>query len=366
MVKKKNKYNNKSYILFKKIRNKKYLIIGFILLIIVFLILFQKYKKIDTVVVEYIKSNLDNKQFESINITKEEGQVILDRYSNMYKNAVPFFEKSFKNEEQEKIWDFIRNNSSLSNNTNNNDDNFVPLVIKSNKSEYNINLFGFDISTGIYQKGTERLEFVNKIGNFLINLGYNKIENDSKTNLYELVKTYENKGDFFIKGDQLVRIYYQNDDCYEDMYGGCFIRLTYVNNIEKQIDSQSNILNKLIDNNGSVGLFFNRNAASSLINGGYLIDGFELDKNYAYIRVGKYNSDYEVCLFKINSQGKFELVLSEWDLDNSFITLSENGVHPKEILCWFYLPRDMPPYQPDEYSQTKYYQSVMKQIDYCK
>lgn len=366
MVKKKTKYNKKLNIFFKKIRNKKYIVIGFILLIIVFLILFQKYKKNDTVVVEDIKSNLDNKQVKSINITKEEGQVILDRYSNMYKNAVPFFEESFKNEEQEKIWNFIRNNTLPSNNINRTDNNFVPLVIKSNKSEYNINLSGFDIYTGIYQKGVERLDLVNKIGNFLINLGYKKMEDGSKTDLYELVETYENKGDFFIKGDQLVRIYYQNDDCYEDMYGGCYIRLTYVNNIEKQIDSQSNILNKLIDNNGSIGLFFSRTAASSLINGGYLIDGFELDKNYAYIRVGKYNSDYEGCLFKINSQGKFEIALPEWDLNNSFITLSEKGVYPKEILCWFYLPREMPPYQSDEYSQTKYYQSVMKKIDYCK
>lgn len=261
-------------------------------------------------------------------------QIVLDKYSNIYKNADLLFEKPTQDGDQKIVWGFIESNSKLKETIYKDGSNFVPFVVKSEKSDYSINLSGFDISTVDIQKGTDRSELVKKIESFIVNLGYKKINIEDNTNLYKVINRHENnRRDIFIKNDQAFLVYYQDSDCDNIDNTGCYVRVTYSNNIEKQINSQINVLNKLV-NNGS-GLIFDKGALSSLVNSGY-IRGFgkQLDNQYIYFDIGKYNSDGEAVLFKKNNTGSYDLVYSsEEKLD--FIKFNEKiKNNPKEIMCW--------------------------------
>lgn len=304
-------------------------------------------------VVSSVPADSENKNEEDDNNL----QAVLDKYQNMYKNSPSLFEKPIKSEEQNSVWNLISNSSKLQDTVHEDGSNFIPFVVQSSESKYYINLSGFDIDTVDIQKGVDRSDLVNKIENYIKNLGYKKVNIGDTTNLYKIVDTYENNGrDIFVKDDQAFLVYYQDGDCEKIDYGGCYLRVTYSSNIEKQISSQITVLNKLVNTGSS--LFFDKDALSSLVNKGYIEDfGKQLDENYIYFSVGKYNSDASSGLFKMNSNGKYGLVLSfDLEMPNS----TEFGNYPKNILCWYMLPQKMPN------KSDSGYQMVLQEINFCK
>jgi hypothetical protein len=246
------------------------------------------------------------------------------------KTAIPLFEESTESKDQKTVWSFLKEKYEIEEERQNK--NFAGNIVKGNNSDFNISLSGLDITTSDIQSGVERLDIIKQIEDKILNLGYKKINVGDKTNLFKLVDISENSSDnIFINGDQLFSVYSQDGDCEEAKFGGCYILISYQNNIEKQISSQLNILTKLAaDGTGLV---------SSLIKYGYIANVSESKKigEYIVFYFGKYNSDGTLILAKENRNGGLDRILdSDRDgLNSTFIDDKIMSQIPDDVLCTY-------------------------------
>jgi hypothetical protein len=153
---------------------------------------------------------------------------------------------------------------------------------------------------------------VKKIEEKILSLGFEKLDINKAVDKFSIVNTYENLDQtFFYKGNELFSISYNKGICNDNDNGSCFVSVSYTNNIDKQIDSQLDVLNKLTDNQKGI---YDRNALSSLINvngaSGY-INGVEdgaIINGYYIFNIGKYSSDGTTVFAKLNKDNKLDIV----------------------------------------------------------
>lgn len=306
----------------KNIKKNKYLflILITILLVIITLIFLYKNDK---------NSFSQPSENYSGNLTKAPTQIPF--LIPISKKVTPLFEISTDSQDKNTIWSFVRENYELQDNVYKNGESFVPFIIKNDKSKPKINLIGFDTTTADIQSGSKRLIAAKKIENLIISLGYKQIKIGDKTDSFEIVDTYENMNrTIFLKEDQIFSVYYQQGNCEEVTFGGCYIRVSYFNNIEKQILSQLEVLNNLI------GFVFDEDISSSFPF--RYIENFPTGKKineYIVFLFGKYNSDATLILAKEKDNGSLEIVLDGYKLDTT--KFSEI---PKDVLCTFFSIRN--------------------------
>lgn len=244
------------------------------------------------------------------------------------KNATSLFEISTESEDKKTIWNFIKNNYELQNNVNKNGESFVPFIIKDYKSKFKVNLTGLDITSTDIKNGSKRLNTAKQIEDLIISLGYKQIKIGDKTDSFEIVDTYENMNrTIFLKGDQIFSVYYTQGNFEEGDYGGCYIRVSYFNNIEKQISSQLNILNKLTNNSEGI--------IGGLLNGNYIdLPYFGKKINDYIIFYISNDSDIFLVLAKKNKDDFYEIII-EQTYDGKVFDYESLNI-PKDVLCTYF------------------------------
>lgn len=310
-MKSKNKYK-----FFKK--NQKFLLISAILILIVIFIIYFFRKNNEEIISDQNKTVI---QTSTLSPTKN--QLENHTYTTYYRpfpNSTPLFTISTGSDDQKKVWNFIKSNFEINPTVNDDGSSFEPFIIKPINSEYKLNLSGFDLDTVNIKNGQERVKKVTKVEELIVKLGYTQITTGFKNDIFEMI---DDGRKYFIKDNQVFSLRYSNDDC-DDQSFGCYIRVTYFNNIKEQIESQLKVIDQFTINNKDsqiVGLLGTNRYFEDIPNA--IVYG-----KYRIFRIGQYNSDVFDFLTEIDNNGKLKVItISELSYDSVIENL------PNDVWC---------------------------------
>lgn len=229
------------------------------------------------------------------------------------KNAISLSEISNEDNNNKKvIWDFIKNNYQVQS-----ENSFGSFPILLTDGENNLSLSGFNISVKDIDNGDQRVNEVKKIEKQITDLGFKNINTEKN-----LIYGFDSFGsDIFFKEDQIFRVFYFAENCNEDSYGGCGIKIDYYNNVEKQISSLLNIINMLGNRKKEI---------LTLMKEGFYIKTGDIYKinNYLVIKyIKKAGGELYTIIAKLNQKGLYDI------LGNENFMLDNGETLPPEVDC---------------------------------
>lgn len=238
------KPRNKSLFLKKNRKSLLFFVVITILIVVIAIILFFRKDKMNLTFQSNIRADLTSTPTSSPTEKKAKNNNYTV-YSRPFPNSTPLFTSSTEDADQKNVWNFIKNNFKLNSTVNEDGSSFTPFIIKKLQSKYLFNLSGFDIDTDSVQKNKNITSKIENIKKYITDLGYREIQSNSEINGFIILgsSSYGRKDNIFIKNNQIFNLNYFAGDCGSNQ-NGCYLRISYFNNIKEQVESQLKVINQ--------------------------------------------------------------------------------------------------------------------------